>query len=140
MEAPAILFYFQDQIDHLQKLKIKAATINSKMSDKERTVVLNNLRAVTCNIQLLYIAPEQTKTETFNNIMNILYSREMISYIVVDEAHCISQWGHDFRSDYLKLGHLKLKYPGVPWIALTATASVAVSTYLIIISELCNQL
>ena len=61
--------------------------------------------------------------------MQDLHRQEKISYIVVDEAHCVSQWGHDFRPDYLKLGKLRLAYPDIPWIALTATASKNVSVY-----------
>lgn len=96
------------------------------MNEKDRTATINGLKAVKCDISLFYVAPEQIKSGTFLSLLTYLQERKMISYFVVDEAHCVSQWGHDFRSEYLKLGILKPKCPGVPWIALTATASCEV--------------
>lgn len=61
--------------------------------------------------------------------MSYLVRKNKIAYIVVDEAHCVSQWGHDFRPDYLKLGALRQLYLQIPWIALTATASTDVCVY-----------
>lgn len=63
----------------------------------------------------------------FQDILRSLHKTNKLAYIVVDEAHCVSQWGHDFRPDYLKLGALREQYPDVPCVALTATASAVVS-------------
>ncbi|XP_075226628.1 recQ5 helicase isoform X2 [Lycorma delicatula] len=121
-----LLALMKDQIDHLQYLNICAETINSKMTQTDRQRVLNDLKCVRPNTRLLYVTPEQAATMTFKNILEDLYKYDKVSYIAVDEAHCVSQWGHDFRPDYLKLGQLRTLYPSIPWIALTATASAAV--------------
>ena len=75
------------------------------------------------NTKFLYITPEQAATPGFQEIAKSLHKRNLIAYFVVDEAHCVSQWGHDFRPDYLKLGNFRRTIEGVPCIALTATAT-----------------
>ncbi|RZF40095.1 hypothetical protein LSTR_LSTR002498 [Laodelphax striatellus] len=129
-----LLALMKDQIDHLQMLKINAETINSKMTQAERQRVISDLRCVRPNTQLLYVTPEQAATFTFKNILEDLHKFNKLSYIVVDEAHCVSQWGHDFRPDYLKLGEIRVMYKDIPWIALTATASAKV------VEDIMNQL
>ncbi|XP_055614545.1 uncharacterized protein LOC129760888 isoform X2 [Uranotaenia lowii] len=118
-----LLALIKDQLDALAKLKIPADSINSKMSNKDRDRVTNDLKSVRTDIRFLYITPEQANTATFKELMKMLVKHKKIAYVVVDEAHCVSEWGHDFRPDYLKLGNLRSEYPSIPWIALTATAS-----------------
>lgn len=117
-----LLALIKDQIDHLARLKIKSASINSKMSGKERDTVINDLKSIKPSIRFLYVTPEQAATPTFKQLLQLLVKHRKIAYVVVDEAHCVSQWGHDFRPDYLKLGALRDEYPSLPWIVLTATA------------------
>lgn len=118
-----LLALIKDQMDHLGKLKINADSINSKMGTKDRERVVTDLKSIKPNIKFLYITPEQAATASFKSLLQTLVKYKKVSYIVVDEAHCVSQWGHDFRPDYLKLGNLRAEYPGISWIALTATAS-----------------
>ncbi|XP_004925527.1 ATP-dependent DNA helicase Q5 [Bombyx mandarina] len=122
-----LLALIKDQIDHLTKLKITAESINSKMSVKDKERVLNDLHSMKPNTKFLYITPEQAATGTFKSLIDHLVKYKKVSYIVVDEAHCVSEWGHDFRPDYLKLGELREKYKSIPWVALTATASADVA-------------
>lgn len=122
-----LLALIKDQIDHLTKLKIPAESINSKMTTKEREKVLNDLKSMKPDTKFLYVTPEQAATTTFKLLMEHLVKYRKVSYVVVDEAHCVSEWGHDFRPDYLKLGDLREKYRIIPWVALTATASVEVA-------------
>lgn len=140
--APGITIVFsplialiQDQVSALQRLKIKADTLNSKISESERKRITNDLLSLSPAIKLLYITPELAATPGFQKILTSLHKRELLSYFAVDEAHCVSQWGHDFRPDYLKLGLLKDRFIGVPWIALTATATPKVKDD--ILSSLC---
>lgn len=118
-----LLALIKDQMDHLLIRKINADSINSKMGVRERDRVINDLKSVVPNTRFLYITPEQASTSTFKELLKHLVKYKKIAYIVVDEAHCVSQWGHDFRPDYLKLGLIRKEYPSIPWIALTATAS-----------------
>ncbi|XP_016994471.2 ATP-dependent DNA helicase Q5 [Drosophila takahashii] len=118
-----LLALIKDQIDHLTKLKVPADSLNSKMSTKERDRVIMDLRAVKTNLRFLYITPEQAATKFFQELLQTLHKHKKLAYFAVDEAHCVSQWGHDFRPDYLKLGELRSKYPDITWLALTATAS-----------------
>ncbi|XP_023950860.1 ATP-dependent DNA helicase Q5 [Bicyclus anynana] len=122
-----LLALIKDQIDHLTKIKISAESINSKMTTKDRERVLNDLRSMRPNTKFLYVTPEQAATETFKSLIEHLVKYKKVSYIIVDEAHCVSEWGHDFRPDYLKLGNLREKYRSIPWVALTATASAEVA-------------
>ncbi|EDW94508.1 ATP-dependent DNA helicase Q5 [Drosophila yakuba] len=118
-----LLALIKDQIDHLTKLKVPADSLNSKMSTKERDRVIMDLKAVKTSLKFLYITPEQAATKFFQELLQTLHKHKKLAYFAVDEAHCVSQWGHDFRPDYLKLGELRSKYPDVIWLALTATAS-----------------
>ena len=121
-----LLSLMQDQVSHLQKLKIQAFLFNGEVTAEDRKLVIQNLRdpQVEKYIQLLYITPEMIiKSGMLTDTLRDLYSRQKLARIVIDEAHCVSQWGHDFRPDYKALGRVRSEYKGVPVMALTATAT-----------------
>ena len=121
-----LLSLMQDQVDHLQKLKIQAFLINSEVTADHRRLIMESLRhpKVEQFIQLLYVTPEMiSKSQAIVNVFKDLHRRGKFARIVIDEAHCVSQWGHDFRPDYKLLGDIRQQFHGVPAMALTATAT-----------------
>ena len=131
-----LIALIHDQVDHLKQLNIPVETLNSRLSSSERKRILEDLRRLKPNVKLLYITPElAAKSPAFAKALESLKKRELLSYFVVDEAHCVSQWGHDFRPDYLKLGQLRQQFDKVPWVAVTATATPHVQ--LDILDNLC---
>lgn len=121
-----LLSLMQDQVEHLQKLKIQALLINSEVTAEYRRLVMDCLKEQQPHkfCQLLYVTPEMiNKSQVMVNALRDLHRRRKLARIVIDEAHCVSQWGHDFRPDYKLLGEVRQEFPGVPVIALTATAT-----------------
>lgn len=124
-----LLSLMQDQVNHLQQLKIQALFVNSEVTQEHRRLVMDSLKEpqVEKYIQLLYITPEMiSKSLRIVEAFSDLYRRRKLARIVIDEAHCVSQWGHDFRPDYKLLGEVRQHFPGVPVMALTATATKTV--------------
>ncbi|XP_062224119.1 ATP-dependent DNA helicase Q-like 4A [Phragmites australis] len=115
----------QDQIMHLSQANIPATYLSANMEWPEQQEILR--QSMSCHYKLLYVTPEKiAKSDSLLRLLENLYSRGHLSRIVIDEAHCVSQWGHDFRPDYKNLGVLKQNFPKTPVLALTATATARV--------------
>jgi RecQ family ATP-dependent DNA helicase len=124
-----LIALMHNQVQALRKLRIEANFWTSKQSKKEIDHIKKDLQGEPKNIstKLLYVAPELlSKNEYFKKLITQVYNKGALSLIAIDESHCISEWGHDFRPDYRAIGILKQKYPNVPMIALTATATTRV--------------
>src|SRR5262252_9431451 len=123
-----LIALMKDQVENLRRKNVTAYAIYSGMSRKE---VINTLKvAVQSNCKFLYVSPERLETSLFKEYLPALD----INLIAVDEAHCISQWGYDFRPPYLKIANLREELPGVPVLALTASATSSVQ------QDICNKL
>lgn len=133
-QAPAVLLpgltvvvspliaLMKDQVDALAECGVAAARLDSSLSPDEQRAVMAQIRSKT--LKLLYAAPERLLSEGFLALLG----RVEVSFIAVDEAHCVSMWGHDFRPEYRQLGALKKLFPKVPIGAYTATATARVRT------------
>jgi ATP-dependent DNA helicase RecQ len=111
-----LIALMQDQVAALTQLGVRAAFLNSTQNAEQARAVQAQVRAGT--LDLLYVAPERLLLPATLALLNGV----SINLIAIDEAHCVSQWGHDFRPEYIRLGELAAHFPGVPRIALTATA------------------
>lgn len=123
-----LIALMQDQVNALKARNIAAAAFHSGLTEQERDRVVLHLKLR--RLQLLYLAPERMQHERFLRLLRSLW----VSLLVVDEAHCISQWGHDFRPDYLNIGRLRRELENPPCLALTATATARVQ------ADLCERL
>ncbi|MGV8972657.1 MAG: RecQ family ATP-dependent DNA helicase, partial [Rhodoglobus sp.] len=112
-----LIALMQDQVDALTAVGARAEFLNSTQSSDERLRVETAFLAG--ELDLLYLAPERLRVSTTTDLLD----RGKIALFAIDEAHCVSQWGHDFRPDYLQLSVLHERWPSIPRIALTATAT-----------------
>ena len=112
-----LIALMKDQVDHLRRLGIRAAAIYSGLAREEIIITLEN--CIFGDIRILYVSPERLSSELFQTKLRHM----RVSFITVDEAHCISQWGYDFRPSYLEIAKIRKLLPGVPVLALTATAT-----------------
>ncbi|MCE0762277.1 DNA helicase RecQ [Pseudonocardia kujensis] len=116
-----LIALMQDQVDALRTLGVDAGFLNSTQSPEERRDTERALLAG--ELDLLYLAPERLRVGSTVDLLDRLAGQGGIALFAIDEAHCVAQWGHDFRPDYLMLSELHRRWPAVPRIALTATAT-----------------
>jgi ATP-dependent DNA helicase RecQ len=115
-----LISLMKDQVDGLRECGVPAAAVHSALGPRERQEIADDIRAD--RLKLLYVAPERLCTE---RMLDFLQQRK-VSFIAIDEAHCISNWGHDFRPEYRMLGELRQRFPGVGLHGYTATATETV--------------
>lgn len=116
-----LIALMKDQVDRLRSLGIPAVAVHSGMDSRKIELALDN--CTYGDTKLLYIAPERLATEAFRARL----TRMKVSFVAVDEAHCISQWGYDFRPSYLRIGELRRQLPDATFLALTASATATVA-------------
>ncbi len=119
-----LISLMQDQVDSLQENGIGATFLNSTLHPQD--VQHREQQILTGKIKLLYLAPERLVSPRFQPFLQTIAQKVGISGFAIDEAHCISEWGHDFRQEYREMKHLRYNFPQIPIIALTATATTRV--------------
>ncbi|KAA6420895.1 MAG: ATP-dependent DNA helicase Q-like 3-like [Trebouxia sp. A1-2] len=118
-----LIALMENQVANLQKRNVKCNFLSSTKTAQERSSILQDIKSAAPALQLLFITPELLSTGGFMGVLKAMNSRGTLTLFAVDEAHCISSWGHDFRPAYRKLGMIRQQLPGVPIMALTATAA-----------------
>lgn len=116
-----LIALMKDQVDRLRALHIPAVAVHSGLSPRQIDIALDN--CAYGDVKFLYVAPERLSTDAFR----LRVERMKVTLLAVDEAHCISQWGYDFRPSYLRIAELRERIPGVPVLALTASATPRVA-------------
>ncbi|CAI5504127.1 unnamed protein product, partial [Closterium sp. Naga37s-1] len=130
-----LIALMQNQVESLRKKSIPAEYLSSSISAARRANILADLGNGRPALKLLYVTPEAVDTHTILSVLRKLHDRGLLSLFAVDEAHCISSWGHDFRPAYRRLSSLRQRFSNVPILALTATAVAKVRED--IVSSLC---
>ncbi|KAI9300225.1 P-loop containing nucleoside triphosphate hydrolase protein, partial [Cunninghamella echinulata] len=127
-----LLSLMHDQVAQLTERGITAGLLNGVITPEQRAAVFKGLSSNPPQFSLIYVTPEMIRQSgLFQNTVQKLYNLKQLARFVIDEAHCVSQWGHDFRPDYKMLGELKIQYKDIPIIALTATANQRVQSDII---------
>ena len=123
-----LIALMKDQVENLRRRGIRAAAIYSGLTREEIVITLEN--CIFGAVKILYVSPERLSSELFQTKLRHMH----VSFITVDEAHCISQWGYDFRPSYLEIAKIRKFLPGIPMLALTATATPQV------VDDICDKL
>ncbi|KAI8994156.1 ATP-dependent DNA helicase [Trametes punicea] len=121
-----LLALMKNQVSKLRELGVAVAALTSETPRHDRTYIVQDLISDDPSIRLLYLSPEKYCTPEIRRILVRLHQAGELNRLVVDEAHCISEWGHDFREEYRRLGSFRDKFPDIPIMALTATATEGV--------------
>ncbi len=117
-----LIALMQDQVDALRRRGVPAAYLNSALDPLHARQIHDNL--LNDRLKLLYVSPERLTQPSFLMLLDQLLARHLLSLFAIDEAHCIAEWGHDFRPEYRQLHVLHQRYPSIPRVALTATADL----------------
>lgn len=118
-----LLALMNNQIAALRRASIQVATINSQTPSAVKNTILDDLKSGHPRTRLLYVTPEYCMLDHFRRNLRIVYEQRELARIAIDEAHCISEWGHDFRTSFKELKFFKTEFPDVPMICCTATAT-----------------
>ncbi|CAA7263963.1 unnamed protein product [Cyclocybe aegerita] len=118
-----LLALMQNQLDNLRSKGVEVAALSSQVDYSEKEEIQRELKLYDTHVRVLYVTPERLRTAEFLALLDIIHKNHNLNRLVVDEAHCISEWGHNFRGDYRLIGKFRERYPDVPIMALTATAT-----------------